>query len=148
MEMRVKTANAKTLPAKVSLKRAEMYRVCELVRERITETAGVVFYKEGASDATIAAQAADNLKNASITAAVVARVRKQVFGPLADESGSMKSKMSALMAQMTQLSKHNASLERKLEEVLKRLDKVEDELTDPVPKSQQYHQPVRHNGRT
>lgn len=148
METRVKTTKTGTLPAKISLKRAEMYRVCELIKPRISETAGVVVYKDGATDATIAMQAADILKNSAITPAVIARVRKQVFGPLADESGSMKNKLSAIMAHMTQLAKHSAALEKRLDDALRRIDTLENELTEPHPQPRPpSQQPPLRNGQ-
>ena len=114
-----------------TLKRADVFRIGQLIESNSEEVPGGRAYKLGRSDQDIAELAMQQLQLA-IDAAAVARVRRQLLGPFVSDKGGIKGKLEHLQTSVAALRKQVIERGRTIDSLSKRLNVLEQPQSEPV----------------
>lgn len=114
-----------------TLKRADVFRIGQLIESNSEEVPGGRAYKLGRSDQDIAELAMQQLQ-LSIDAASVARVRRQLLGPFVSDKGGLKGKIEHLQTSVAALRKQVIEQGRAIDSLSKRLSVLEQPQSEPV----------------
>ena len=122
-------------PAKVSIKRSDMFRLGKLIEESSEETPSGRAYRLGMSDATVAAAALSQLQ-LPVPPDVISRIRKSMLGKFVSDSGGLRDKHDNLSREVAALRKQTIDQGRLIAALTERITAIEDDLDGEQPRRQ------------